>query len=321
MTHIAREITADDLTQGDQAAALPRLGPDADPQMALALLKEHGVLIIENAMSLPRLTRLRAELEPWFQNAFHGDGAFFGRSTRRFSGLFAKSRSAVDLAIDPLVLPVMDGMLKGDGAQPACDTIELNLTQAIAIEPGEAPQFLHRDEDLWPFANTTEIMANAMWVLDDFTVENGATRVIPGSHRWPRDRDPQPGEAMSATAPAGSVILWLGGVLHGGGANTSSRARRGLVISYRLGWLAPAEKLLLSIPPEVARQLPEALQRLIGYQLHRPNLGWVEGQDPIGWLRREYDELAPTQDNLTAGHQALLADVTANPNRYLGFLS
>ena len=71
----------------------------------------------------------------------------------------------------------------------------------------------------------------------------------------------------------------------------------------------------------MARQLPEALQRLIGYQLHRPNLGWVEGQDPIGWLRREYDELAPTQDNLTAGHQALLADVTAIPNRYRGFLS
>ena len=92
------------------------------------------------------------------------------------------------------------------------------------------------------------------------------------------------------------------------------------MISYRLGWLAPAEKLLLSTPPEVARALPEALQRLIGYQLHRPNLGWVEGQDPIGWLRREYADLAATKDNLTAAHEGLLADVGAHPDRYLGYL-
>ena len=169
--------------------------------------------------------------------------------------------------------------------------------------------------------NTAEIMANAMWALDDFTVENGATRLIPGSHRWPRDRVPLPGEALSAVAPAGSVVLWLGGVLHGGGANVSEGVRRGVVMSYRLAWLAPAEKLLLSTPPEVARRLPPALQRLLGYQLHKPNLGWVEGQDPIRWLNREIGQTAPTADNLTAAHEALLEAVKSRPEDFVGYLA
>ena len=90
------------------------------------------------------------------------------------------------------------------------------IFEDLGIERYDPQWFLHRDEDLWPFPNTSEIMANAMWALDDFTVENGATRLIPGSHLWPRDREPQPGEAVAAVAPAGSAILWLGGVLHGG---------------------------------------------------------------------------------------------------------
>ena len=279
------------------------------------------MVVVENVIDARKLATLRQELAPWFDAAFQGEGDFFGRSTRRFSGLFAKSDAAADLALHPAILGAMEGVLKGGPDNPRCDAIELNLTQAIAIEPGEAPQFLHRDEDLWPFPNTSEIMANAMWALDDFTVENGATRLIPGSHLWPRDRQPQPGEAVAATAPAGSAILWLGGVLHGGGANVSAGVRRGVVMSYRVAWLAPAEKLLLSTPPEVARRLPETLQRLLGYQLHRPNLGWVEGQDPLKWLRREIGQTAPTADNLTPAHQALLEEVKQRPENYLGYLA
>ena len=85
--------------------------------------------------------------------------------------------------------------------------------------------------------------------------------------------------------------------------------RRGLVMSYSVGWLAPAEKLLLSIPPETARALPQRLQQLIGYQIHRPNLGWVEGRDPIEWLRGEMGDLAPAGDNLTPPQAAALAQL------------
>lgn len=164
-------------------------------------------------------------------------------------------------------------------------------------------------------------MANAMWMLDDFTEENGATRLIPGSHRWPRDREPLPGEALTAEAPKGSVVLWLGGVLHAGGANRSAAIRRGVVMSYKLAWLTGGERLLLSTPPEVARHLPERLQRLLGYQLHRPNLGWVEGQDPIRWLRGEIGQLAEVHDNLSDQHVALLDAVERDPAAFAGYLS
>jgi ectoine hydroxylase-related dioxygenase (phytanoyl-CoA dioxygenase family) len=145
--------------------------------------------------------------------------------------------------------------------------------------------------------------------------------VIPGSHLWPRDRQPEPGEAIPATASKGSVILWLGGLLHAGGANRSAAIRRGAVMSYRLGWLASGEKLQLSTPPEVARRMPERLQRLIGYQLHRPNLGWVEGQDPIRWLRGEIQALAPVEDNLSPFYQTILEDLERNPENYAAYLT
>jgi hypothetical protein len=289
-------------------AEVPRVGHDVAPETARALLLEHGVLIVENALDPASLSSVCGELDPWFSAAQCGRGPFFGRGTRRFSGIFAKAPSTADLAIDPLVLPLMESLLQGDDPErPKCEAIELNLTQAIGIQPGEPAQLLHRDEELWPFAHDYEVMTNAMWALDDFTRENGATLVVPGSHRWSRDRFPKPHEIASATAPRGSVILWVGGLLHGGGANRSTAMRRGLVMSYRLGWLAGGEKLLLSIPPAVARGLPERLQRLIGYQLHRPNLGWVEGRDPLLWLHGDVGALAPADDNLTMAQERMLA--------------
>ena len=92
-------------------------------------------------------------------------------------------------------------------------------------------------------------------------------------------------------------------------------------MSYRLAWLAASEKLLLSIPPEIARTLPERLQQLIGYQLHKPNLGWVEGQDPIRWLRGEFAELAETEDNLTPFYEGLLEAVEKDPEAFAGYLT
>jgi ectoine hydroxylase-related dioxygenase (phytanoyl-CoA dioxygenase family) len=299
------------------AATLPRLQAGAPYADALGRFQAHGALVIENALAPAQLARLVGELAPWFDRAHCGAGPFFGRQTRRFGGLFAKSRAVGGLAIDPLVLAIVEGALQRPQTQ---DAVELNLTQAIGIEPGEPGQFLHRDDELWPFARDYEVMVNALWTIDPFTVENGATRLIPGSHRWPRERAPEPGEAVAAVAPAGSVVLWTGGLLHGGGANRSQAIRRGLVMSYRLGWLASGERLLLSTPPEVARRLPEQLQRLLGYQLHRPNLGWIEGQDPIRWLRGETGPLAVTQDNLAPAHEALLADVAARPEAYQGYL-
>jgi hypothetical protein len=311
-----------DLAIAETVRPIAHLPASAPADEVLQVLMRDGALVIDQAIAPDVLARVEAELEPWFQAAFHGAGPLFGRKTKRFGGLFAKAPSTALLALQPTVLEVMERVLRGpDPERPRCDAIELNLTQAIGIEPGEPAQFLHRDDELWSFAHDFELMANAMLALDEFTADNGATRVIPGSHVWPRDHEPEPGEAVSVTAPKGSVILWLGSLLHAGGANRSNAIRRGVVMSYRLGWLASGEKLLLSTPPEVARRLPERLQRLLGYQVHRPNLGWVEGQDPIRWLRGEIETLAPVEDNLSPFYQTILDDLESHPENYAAYLT
>ncbi|MBT9444812.1 MAG: phytanoyl-CoA dioxygenase family protein [Hyphomonadaceae bacterium] len=276
----------------------------------LAALQEHGACIVTDALTPEDLGRIERELDPWFARAPCGEGPFFGRRTRRFSGLFAKAPATAALALDDLIVPTAEAVL-GAGAK-GCDRIQLNLTQAIGIGPGEPAQAIHRDDDFFPFAHAgAELMINAMWTLDAFTAANGATMVAPGSHCWERHRISEPDEIVTAAAPAGAVILWLGATLHGGGANTTAHMRRGVVMSYSVGWLAPAEKLLLSIPPEIARALPERLQQLIGYQIHRPNLGWVEGRDPIEWLRGEIGAVAAAGDNLTPKQTARIKALTA----------
>lgn len=298
------------------SAILPRVQAGIDPAEAGKILSEEGVLLVEGAIAPHLLACLRAELDPWFARAKAGEGMFLGRGTKRFSALFAKSPLTKLLALDPLALALADKMLKQSGV---CDEFELNLTQAIGIEPGEPAQILHRDDNIWPIPHTSEVMINAIWMIDDFTEENGATRLIPGSHKWPRDRHPEPGDTVFAQAPAGSALFFLGSTLHGGSANRSQATRHGILLSYRVAWLAPTEKLLLSIPPEVVRTLPPELQKLIGYQLHRPNLGWIECRDPIEWLNGQFKEIAPASDNLPEHYKALLEDVVQNPERHIGY--
>jgi ectoine hydroxylase-related dioxygenase (phytanoyl-CoA dioxygenase family) len=286
--------------------SLPQLSaPDSD--LIETALTEAGCAIVHNALNRCEIADIAADVAPWFQEAPFGEGVFFGRTTRRFSGLFAKSRATARLALHPTILNAVENLLRGPVDQPHCDCIQLNLTQAIEIGPGEPPQLLHRDDNLFPFIKPFEVMINVMWPLSDFTAENGATRLAPGSHKWPRELIEQyDGSVVPAEAPPGSAILWLGSLLHGGGGNTTPMPRRGVVMSYSLAWLAPAEKLLISTPPEVARTLPDKLQALIGYQVHRPNLGWVEGRSPKEWLDGAFDTVAPASDNLTPSQQALM---------------
>jgi ectoine hydroxylase-related dioxygenase (phytanoyl-CoA dioxygenase family) len=279
---------------------LPRLAASANADDIQLALETAGCAIVESALPADLLQRIGEELDPWFKRALAGEGRFFGLRTRRFSGLFAKAPSAPALALHSAILPAIEHLLLGPEEARDGRCIQLNLTQAIEIDSGEPAQLLHRDDGLFPVPKSFELMANVMWTLDPFTLENGATRLAPGSHLWPREEIEQYEDGVeSAVAPAGSAIIWLGSLLHGGGRNQSGKPRRGVVVSYSLAWLAQAEKLLLSTPPGVARQLPEKLQRLIGYQVHRPNLGWIEGRDPREWLMGEFKDLAPAQDNLS----------------------
>jgi hypothetical protein len=279
-----------------------RQGRDGARRVESALLNA-GAVIVDAAADCDLVADIDRALAPYFAATPTGEDLFLGRKTKRFSGLFAKTGLAAELAIDPLVLAVAQSML---GCGKNCDRIQLNLTQAISIGPGQGAQVLHRDDTAFPFAHDFELMINAMWPLDAFTMHNGATEFVPFSHAWDRGLRPQPHESIPALADPGAVILWLGSVFHGGGANRSPEPRRGIVFSYSLAWLAQAEKLLLSTPPHVARMLPEQAQRLIGYQVHRPNLGWIEERDPLDWLHGEVGAVAAAQDHFTPELKARL---------------
>jgi len=282
---------------------LQYLTAQSDPQTLLAVLESDGCVVIDRLFGAPELTVLRAELDPHLRATPKCHGDFFGTETTRVSGLIAKSTVVQGLAIHPLVLGLMTDLLA-----PGCDTIQLNLTQAIRIGPGEPAQILHTDDAMFPYvAPGIEAMVNCMFAVDEFTAENGATLVVPGSHRWSRDRRPEPHEIMTAEMPEGSVLLYRGSLLHGGGANTSTAPRTGLVVSYCLGWLRQAENQYLAVPRSTAVTLPEPLQRLIGYCVHKPNLGAVEGQDPIRLLRGESLSGKPFEEFLPDAAKAVLA--------------
>lgn len=247
------------------------------------ILERDGCIVITDLLDADETVLLRQQLELNFAEIPSCNGDFFGYATKRMSGVIRKSTVAQKMATLAPILGVMDHFLL-----QFCREYQLNLTQAIQIHPGEPAQIIHTDELLFPFDHPgKQAMLNCMWAVDDFTESNGATLLVPGSHKWAPDRKPNDDEVVKGVMPAGSVLIYFGGLLHAGGANVSQGPRTGLVLSYCLGWLRQVENHYLSIPLEVAKTYPERLQRLLGYFVHAPNMGCVEGQDPILLLKDE----------------------------------
>lgn len=254
--------------------------PDARSAAVIAAIERDGAAILNAALSLEHRQRLADETEELLQFTPHCEGIFHGYKTQRVGAMVAKSRTAQLMALNPTVLDVMDHFLL-----PNCDKYQLNLSQLIAIGTDERQQIIHPDDAMFPFVKTDlQAMINVMWAVGDFTEENGATWVAPGSHKWPGDRHPEDHELVQAEMPAGSCLIYLGSTRHGGGQNRTAKPRRGLVISYCLGWLRQSENQYLALPREIVQRMPQRLQQLVGYAVHRPNLGMVEGDDPIHYL-------------------------------------
>ena len=153
------------------------------------------------------------------------------------------------------------------------------------LGPGESAQPLHRDTNLWPFANPAPPLTLAtMWAVNDFTRANGGTLVVPGSHLWDDGRAPRPDEVEATEMPAGSVLIYTGNLIHGGGPNRTDGERYGVALHYVLGWLRQEETQLLTMTMDEARELPEQVQRLMGYSLGASSLGMVDHQDPYAVL-------------------------------------
>ena len=269
---------------------------DADVGAVFDALERDGAVVMLDVPGTNGLVdEARQELAPWLSlpvgESPMGNNVFTGMKTLRTSALIRKSRACGALAMNAQVLAVVDRVLG-----PQCARFQLSFTQAIAIAPGERGQVVHRDTTMYPLRRPgPEVFVNVIWAATPFTAENGATVVLPGSHRWPEGRLPTAEDARAcATMPRGACVVYYGSVVHGGGANaTPDQTRIGLAFGYTLGWLRQEENQYLAVPPDVARDLPADLQRLIGYAEHYPFLGWTEGQDHAlfrgGAFRERYE--------------------------------
>ena len=248
-----------------------------------ALLARDGCAIVERLVPPRLLDQARAELEPYLAATPVGPDAFSGRHTRRTGGLVARSTTCRDVVRHPAVLDAVKTLL----AQAT--SFHLHLTQVIAIGPGEPAQQIHRDQwafDFFPFPKGYEVQCNTIWAMTDFTEANGATRVIPGSHRLEDRRQFEVEDTEPAEMPAGSVLFYTGSLYHGAGANRSDAVRYGLNVTYAVSWLRQEENQYLSCPAEIARTLPDDLLRLMGYARGAYALGYVDDlRDPLDVLR------------------------------------
>jgi ectoine hydroxylase-related dioxygenase (phytanoyl-CoA dioxygenase family) len=267
------------------AVDIPRFDATATGTAVADAMLEHGAAIIERLVPDDVVDRLRAELEPWIEKTPMGGDEFSGQTTRRTGALLARSVASRELIANSLVLDTVDKVL-----WPRKTTYQLHLTQAITIGPGAAAQQLHRDQwcfDFFEFPDDVQVEVGTMWALDDFTEANGATRVALGSHRDTVDlKNAGSFATVPAEMPAGSIVLYTGRTVHGGGANTTDANRIGINVDYVLGWLRQEENQYLSVPLEVARDLPEEIQRLMGYRPGAYALGYIDDvRDPIDVLR------------------------------------
>lgn len=259
-----------------------------------AAFDRDGYLMFSNVLKADDLARLRAALEPHLDRDIRGRNDFEGLKSNRVYAMLAKSPVFADLAVHPLALAFAEADLGADCLLSAC--------LAINLQPGETVQPWHYDDShyAWPRPRAS-LGVSAFWAIDDMTAENGATQIIPASHLWadeapdgalrPEDfaktliaaGDDDPGackDAVKAIMPAGSLMIAKGTLWHRGGANRSAAARLIVTPQYCPGWTRTLENMALAVPPDVARRLPPRAQELLGYSIHPPFMGYVDGRHP-----------------------------------------
>lgn len=255
---------------------LPADATAADISDALAA---DGAVVVDDVVTPAEIDGVMAEMQPYLDATPTGPDDFTGRATRRCGGLIARSPRARDLVTHPLVLGAAGAVL--DHAT----NFQLHLTQIIAIGGGQPAQPIHRDQwafDFFPFPKGYEVQCNTIWAGTDFTEANGATRVVPGSHKLEDRLEFSLEDSVPAEMSKGSVLFYTGAVYHGGGPNTTDETRVGINITYNVAWLRQEENQYLTVPREIAAELDEDLQRLMGYARGAYALGYIDDiRDPI----------------------------------------
>lgn len=249
----------------------------------LARMERDGFTVIEDVLSADDVAALHDDIAR-LEHALAIQPAanvFEGLRTTRIYNLLAHGALYQQIPVHARILPIIEGVI-GRGCL-------VSSLSSIAIGPGESAQPLHADDQVIPLPKPhPSIICNTMWALTDFTADNGATRLIAGSHR--ADRSPQPfgepteAEARPAEMRAGSVLVFDGSIWHGGGANRTQARRLGVAMNYCAGWLRQQENQQLGIPVDVARTFSPALRALVGYGLYKRLIGHIDKCSPVDLL-------------------------------------
>jgi hypothetical protein len=277
---------------------------DSPPEKAYEILQRDGCVVIDGLISADQIDAIRREMAPFVAATQSGVDDFDGLATRRTGSLVGRSQSTHPVILDPTVIGVADRALSH------ATNYQLHCTQVIDVGPGSKPQPIHRDQwafDLFPFPKGFDSTFSTMWALTDFTEENGATRVVPGSHQLEDMKQFTYEESVPAEMKAGSVLLYTGSLYHGAGENNSDEHRVGMIVHYSLGWLRQEENQYLSCSQEVLDGLPEEMLRLMGYAKGSYSLGFVDGgRDPIAVVRPDLEKSKQDGSEFDALHESLV---------------
>lgn len=255
-------------------------------------LQADGVIVVENAVPQGVLDAMMEDLKADLAAAPIGGGEFFGGAMRRIHGLARRTTTVAEIITAPALTGLADGVLLEN-----CRNYRIQVLGLFQVWQGGRLQPLHRDIGVYePYIlrepGSREILLSWIVAVSDFTAENGATRIVPGSHTWPRERIAREDEIVQAEMPRGSAVVYLGSVLHGAAVNTTDQPRSAIVSGYAVGWLRQEESQLLDCPPEAAARLPLAARQLLGYRAHTPILGWAEQRDPDDLLAEREPDVA-----------------------------
>ncbi len=253
---------------------------DTDLQAHADRIERDGYTILEGAIEPGLVDAIRADLDRLEAElgAAPAQNPFEGYRTVRLYNLLARGEVFEQIPVHAAVLPLVERVL-----DRGCLVSSLS---SIAIDPGETAQPIHADDQLIPLPKPhVPLVCNTMWAITDFTEANGATRLVPGTHR--ADRSPELGQTyatIAAEMPKGSVLVWNGSLWHGGGANRTGERRVGIAMNYCAGWMRQQENQQLGIPLDVARRFPPRLRKLVGYGLYRGLLGHIDKCSPADLL-------------------------------------
>lgn len=254
--------------------ATPSGGAIVEPAVVdadMAALERDGYVILENLISPDDCDQIRAATAALLSHT--GRNSFEGERTQRIYSVLNKTRTCDRLVDHPRVLALLDRLF--------LPNYLLSMLQVINILPGEDAQLLHHDDAFYPAPRPRPALGAAtIWAIDPFTSSNGATVVVPGSHDWDVRRPAATDTTVSVEMAPGSCVFFLGTLWHGGGANRSPAVRLAVTAQYCEPWLRPQEAFTLSTTRDTVCAVSEDIRRMLGYSIHPPFIGQVDGMHP-----------------------------------------